>query len=93
VVDPRKVIVCRCEDVTLYDVEKAIDEGLTDIELLKRKLRIGMGPCQGAGCLLVVASILARKKGVRVTDIKIPVSRPPIAPVQLKFFAGSRRGG
>ncbi|MGC9182126.1 (2Fe-2S)-binding protein [Thermogladius sp.] len=90
--DAKKVIVCRCEDVTLYDVEKAIEEGLTDLELLKRKLRIGMGPCQGSGCLLLVASVLARKKGVPVSGVPLPVSRPPITPVQLKFFAGGKSG-
>ncbi|WP_440059625.1 (2Fe-2S)-binding protein [Thermogladius sp. 4427co] len=91
--DPRKVIVCRCEDVTLYDIEKAIDEGMDDLELLKRKLRIGMGPCQGSHCLLIAASILARKKGLKISDIRIPVSRPPIVPVKLKYFLGESRDG
>ena len=32
----KKAIVCRCEDLTLEDVEKAIDEGYTDLEELGR---------------------------------------------------------
>ncbi|RLG86368.1 MAG: (2Fe-2S)-binding protein, partial [Thermoprotei archaeon] len=45
------IIICRCEDITLDDVEKAIENGYTDLESLKRVLRIGMGPCQGRTCI------------------------------------------
>jgi NAD(P)H-nitrite reductase large subunit len=51
-------IVCRCEDITEEDVIKAIEEGYTDIEELRKKLRIGMGPCQGRVCIQLVAKIL-----------------------------------
>ena len=40
-------IICRCEDITQEQIEQAIDEGYTTLEELKRKLRLGMGPCQG----------------------------------------------
>jgi NAD(P)H-nitrite reductase large subunit len=54
-------IVCRCEDITEEDVIKAIEEGYTDIEELRKKLRIGMGPCQGRVCIQLVAKILEKK--------------------------------
>ena len=44
----KKTIICRCEDVTEEDVLQAIDEGFEDIEELRKRLRLGMGPCQGA---------------------------------------------
>lgn len=86
--DPAKVIVCRCENVTLEQLIKAIDEGLDDLELLKRRLRIGMGPCQGATCLLLAASVLARRTGRRIEELRFPINRPPTAPVKLKYFEG-----
>ena len=80
------IIVCRCENVTLEDIEKAIEEGYTDLESLKRKLRIGMGPCQGRTCLPVVIRILARKLKKRPEELLIPKSRPPVVPLPLKTF-------
>ena len=78
-----KAIVCRCEDVTLEDVEKAIDEGYTDLEELRKKLRIGMGPCQGRVCIQIIMKILERKTGKKVSKRDLPTSRPPIVPVSL----------
>jgi NAD(P)H-nitrite reductase large subunit len=75
--------ICRCEDLTEEDVEKAIDEGYTDLEELRRKLRIGMGPCQGRVCIPLVVKILARKTGKKPSEIMIPLSRSPIIPVSL----------
>ncbi len=83
------VIVCRCRDVTLEDVEKAIEEGITDLETLKRRLNIGMGPCQGRTCIPLVASILARKLGKPVDELLIPKIRAPIIPVPINFLLKS----
>lgn len=84
----KKAIVCRCEDITEVDVEKAIDEGYTDLEELRKKLRIGMGPCQGRVCIQLVSKILERKTGRLVSKIPLPTSRPPIIPVSLGTLAG-----
>lgn len=44
-------IVCRCEDVTVHEVQRCADEtGTIDIHEAKRRLRIGMGICQGRIC-------------------------------------------
>ncbi|WFO75167.1 (2Fe-2S)-binding protein [Desulfurococcaceae archaeon MEX13E-LK6-19] len=90
--DPKKVIVCRCEDVTLEDIYKAIEEGYTDLESLKRYLRIGMGPCQGAHCIPIVARILASKTGKKFDEIYIPGNRPPLNPIPLKYFLKKQQG-
>ena len=84
--DPKKVIVCRCEDVTLYDIYKAIEEGYDDLELLKRYLRIGMGPCQGTHCIPILVRILASKTGKSIEELHIPGNRPPLNPVPFKYF-------
>ncbi|WP_425514159.1 (2Fe-2S)-binding protein [Brevibacterium oceani] len=51
-------IVCRCEDVTLQSVESCIDDdGALDLPEAKRRLRVGMGPCQGRVCGPMLRSI------------------------------------
>ena len=83
-----KVIVCRCNDVTVEEIEALIDEGVTDIEEIKRLLRIGMGPCQGRTCIPIVLGILARKTGRRQEDIPLPKARVPIRPVRVEVIVG-----
>jgi NAD(P)H-nitrite reductase large subunit len=84
-------IVCRCNDVTLEEVESAIDSGITDFELLRKHLRIGMGVCQGRTCLLLVRQILARKTGKPIEEIKIPRTRAPLMPLPLQSWIGEEK--
>ena len=86
--DPREdVIVCRCEDVSLKELEEAIDRGARTLDHLKKLLRIGMGHCQGRTCLRLAASVLARKLGVRIEDLEFPTVRPPVLPVEIGKLA------
>jgi len=82
----RNTIVCRCRDVTLEDVEKAIRDGCTDIECLRKILGIGMGPCQGRTCIPLLLRYLARRLGKRVEELRIPTTRPPVIPIEARYF-------
>lgn len=82
-----KIIVCRCEDVTLADVQGAVAKGYTDIEEVKRYTGFGTGPCQGKECLRVIALALAQTTGARPETIPPFTSRPPIVPIPLKILA------
>jgi len=86
-------IICRCNDVTIEDVERAIEEGYQDIESLRKRLRIGMGPCQGRTCIPLLVRILARKLGKKPNEIPLPTVRPPIVPIPLKLFLKSKEPG
>lgn len=99
---PGKTIVCRCEDVTLADVQDAIDKGHLDIEELKRYTGLGTGPCQGRECV-VPACRLLREARLRDPDRaqrqpeaprrEHPFTvRPPIFPLALGLLARSREG-
>jgi len=82
-------IVCRCHDVTLEEIEEAIEKyKVKDLETLKRILRIGMGECQGRTCLPIVLGILARKTGKSPEELANPSSRPPAFPTKIGAFAG-----
>ncbi|MCD6143794.1 (2Fe-2S)-binding protein [Thermococcus sp.] len=81
-------IICRCNDVTLEEIEALIDQGVTDIETIKRLLRVGMGPCQGRTCIPMIVSIIARKTGKKPDEIKLPTTRIPVRPVPAGVLVG-----
>jgi glycerol-3-phosphate dehydrogenase len=56
-------LICECELVTRGQVRDAIAGGLTELEDLRRKLRVGYGPCQAAFCAWRAAGMLAEAKG------------------------------
>ena len=80
-----KVLVCRCEDVTLHELEEAIARGHDDIESLKRYTGFGTGWCQGKSCVALCARLLVERGG----DAKLPITpRPPFPPLRLCDLAG-----
>jgi len=86
-----KVFICRCEDLTQEEIEQAITEGYSTLEELKCKLRLGMGPCQGRGCLSLARRILCEKTEKSTGEITLPVSRPPVVPVSLGTLASDEK--
>jgi NAD(P)H-nitrite reductase large subunit len=90
--DDRDLLVCRCEEITLGEILAAIDEGITTPSGLKRRLRIGMGLCQGRTCRLLLTRVLAERLGVKHEDIVPATFRPPVRPVTLAALADERDG-
>ena len=86
--DPQNTIICRCEDLTLAEVEEVIAEGYTTIEEIKRICRLGMGPCRGSTCLQLIDRILARQKNCSREEIKMPTNRPPLEGIKMKELTG-----
>ena len=83
-----KVILCACEDVSLHEVETAIERGFADIESLKRYTGLGTGPCQGKSCQSAAMRICAQRKAVPV-EAQVPFrARPPLAPTAMAEYAG-----
>jgi len=79
----KDIIICRCEDVSLQDLHDVLAEGYETFEDVKRILRIGMGPCQGNSCSLLVQREIARFFGVPLNNVNIHVSRPLTTGVKL----------
>ena len=86
-------LVCRCEDITLAEVRKAIADGYDTIDEVKRVTRAGMGPCQGRTCRLLIAQELSRHYGVPMEEVLIPTFRPLVKPVKLGSFVKTEGGG
>jgi glycerol-3-phosphate dehydrogenase len=52
-------LICECELVTRGQVREAVASGLAELEDLRRKVRLGYGPCQAAFCAWRAAGMLA----------------------------------
>ena len=64
-------MICRCETVTEAEIIQAIHKGpgARSVDAVKRRLRAGMGRCQGGFCGPRVIEILARELGVTEEEI------------------------
>lgn len=64
-------IVCRCETITEGEILEAIHRplGARTMDGVKRRVRAGMGRCQGGFCGPKVLEILARELGVPTEEI------------------------
>ena len=85
----KKIILCRCEDVTLADVQNAVTSGFSELEEVKRYTGFGTGPCQGKECLRAVALAIADASGKPAAAMLPFTSRPPLLPTPLRLFAAS----
>ena len=65
-------IVCRCEQVTEGEIREIIRKNpkATTVDAVKRRLRAGMGRCQGGFCQPRVVEIIAEELGVSVEEVK-----------------------
>ncbi len=80
----KDVFICRCEEVTLRQIEEVIDEGYDTIDDVKRITRAGMGLCQGRSCSKVIARIIAQKTGKPLEDVLQTNFRYPVRPETMK---------
>ena len=64
-------IICRCEEVSKGEIIDALNSPLkvATIDGIKRRVRPGMGRCQGGFCSPLVAKIIAEHEGVEIEDV------------------------
>lgn len=64
-------VICRCETVTEGEILDAIRRplGARSVDAVKRRVRAGMGRCQGGFCGPKVIGILAKELGIDVTEV------------------------
>lgn len=64
-------IICRCETITEAEIMQAIHRplGAKSVDAVKRRVRAGMGRCQGGFCGPKVIEILSRELGVAPEEI------------------------
>jgi glycine/D-amino acid oxidase-like deaminating enzyme len=92
-----ETIICRCETLTLGKIRQSIDNGSASLAVLKRRLRLGMGRCQGRYCLPVVAHLLNAKSSMSLpaTAPRLPAKPFPALALALEKpeWGGHQRAG
>lgn len=66
------LIVCRCEEISRGEILDALRRPVPcdTVDGVKRRVRPGMGRCQGGFCGPLVAQIIAREKGIPLEQVK-----------------------
>lgn len=66
------VIVCRCEEVSRGEIKAALHRPVPcdTVDGVKRRVRPGMGRCQGGFCGPAVAALLAQELGIPPEQVK-----------------------
>ena len=56
------IYVCRCEEVTVGDIKRAIAVGADSLKAIKMRTHAGMGVCQGMTCRKNIEKMLREQK-------------------------------
>ena len=74
------VIVCRCEEVSRGEILDALRSSVCvpTVDGVKKRVRPGMGRCQGGFCSPLVTQIIAEYLGVELTDVRKSSEESPI---------------
>jgi len=79
-------------DVTVADLELALRENYSSIEHVKRYTTVGMAADQGKTSNLAALEIIARRRGLKPSELGHTTLRPPVVPVTLGAIAGRAVG-
>jgi NAD(P)H-nitrite reductase large subunit len=82
-----ETILCRCEDVTLAEVQRAAATYGSDIRSVKLGTRAGMGPCQARICHQSIGGMLRQRCGSTELPTPCPSIQAPIKPVAVRTVA------
>lgn len=82
------VIACRCEEVTVGRIRRAVRLGAPGPNQLKAFTRCGMGPCQGRICGPIVSAVIAAERGVALAEVGSYRPRAPYKPITVGAIAG-----
>ncbi len=75
------LIVCRCEEISIEQLEEAYSSGAVTSRQLKMKTRVTMGACQGRVCRHLVETWIHEKDEKAPHTTENLSYRPPIRPV------------
>lgn len=75
------VLVCRCEEVSIAQMEQACRMGVDTVRQLKMATRVTMGACQGRVCRQLVESWFYNQVPAARREAELLSQRPPVRPV------------
>lgn len=85
----QNMIICRCEEVSLQQMEETAKKFNCTARELKLRTRAGMGFCGGRTCRPAVDKVIANITGEGPTN-HLPLKvQPPVRPISLQDLGGS----
>ena len=91
--DEDDIIACRCEEVTVGQIRRAVRLGAPGPNQLKAFTRCGMGPCQGRICGPIVGAVIAEARGLPIAEVGTYRPRAPYKPITVGALAGWEAAG
>jgi sarcosine oxidase subunit alpha len=71
------LLLCPCMDVSSQEVAELIEDGIVDLEVIKRLTSCGMGSCQGQPCWDALRAFVSARSGLPLQALPRPTLRPP----------------
>ena len=84
---PDETTVCRCEEITLGEIRRQVNNGFTSLRGIKMATRCGMGSCQGRICGPILFDIISALAGRPPTAVGCNSARSPVKAVALDALA------
>ena len=78
-------MICLCERVSVGEVRRLIQSGITNLNQIKAITRAGMGPCGAKTCDTLIRGLL-REEGIPVENVVPNTKRPVFVEVPLDKF-------
>lgn len=66
------VIICRCEEISKGEIIDALNAPISvpTIDGIKKRVRPGMGRCQGGFCMPLISQIISEHKNISIQEVK-----------------------
>jgi NAD(P)H-nitrite reductase large subunit len=80
-------VICRCESVTLAQIEAVLADGRPSLSEVKRRTRLGMGGCQGRTCAPLAAALLTERQGRPLNEMAFFAPRMPVRPIHIGLLS------
>jgi len=82
-----ETMVCRCEEITIGEVRRQLNNGFTTMNAIKRATRCGMGHCQGRTCGPILFDIISTFTQRPPAAVGCASARAPVKTVSLGALA------
>ncbi len=80
------VLICRCENISMGEIRRAVAQGFNTPDGIKKLTRAGMGACQGRTCGRIIQDIVCALTGRAPADIGMARCRIPVKNLSVAAF-------
>uniref|UniRef100_UPI003568A1E2 FAD/NAD(P)-dependent oxidoreductase n=1 Tax=Desulfosarcina sp. TaxID=2027861 RepID=UPI003568A1E2 len=84
---PDETVICRCEEITVGEVRRQLDNGFSTMNGIKKATRCGMGSCQGRTCGPILFDIISAFTQRPPASVGYTSARSPVKTVSLGALA------